>query len=107
MPYLGVTHLTGRQSYVPAGSDQFAMSVALPQRVKHGGIRELDGVPRSGRSDAPAVQDHQDDGLRHEVAAAAMASRLSGSSEAPPTSAPSMSGCDSSSAAFSGLTEPP
>ena len=41
------------------------------------------------------------------AAARQMAVSDSGSSDAPPTSAPSTSGCRSSSAALSGLTEPP
>ena len=45
---------------------------------------------------------------RYEVEAARqIAAKESGSSEAPPTRAPSIDGCDKSSAAFSGLTEPP
>ena len=40
-------------------------------------------------------------------AAATIAAKSSGSRLAPPTSAPSTSGWETSSSAFSGLTEPP
>ena len=106
MPDLGVPHLPLGQTDGTPGRDQAAVGIVVPERVEHRRVRHVHGVAGAGRSEAPAVEDDQDDRLGHE-AAAAIASRLSASSDAPPTSAPSMSGCASSSAAFSGLTEPP
>ena len=106
MPDLGVPHLPLGQTDGTPGRDQATVGIVVPERVEDRRVRHVHGVAGAGRSEAPAVEDDQDDRLGHE-AAAAIASRLSASSEAPPTSAPSMSGCASSSAAFSGLTEPP
>ena len=81
--------------------------VAVPERVedRRPGLR--DGVARPRRSAAPAVQDDE----RYErdwwAAVSQIAVKESTSREAPPTSAPSTSGCARSSSAFSGLTEPP
>ena len=73
-------------------------------RSKTGVRASSTAFPGPRRRAAPAVEDDE----RYEVdAARQIAAKESGSSEAPPTRAPSIEGCESSSAAFSGLTEPP
>ena len=104
VPDLGVAHLPRRQPDRLAGGLQRRVRVLAPEPVEHRRRRQLDGVARPGRRAAPAVEDDE----RYEVdAARQIAAKESGSSEAPPTSAPSIAGCERSSAAFSGLTEPP
>ena len=104
VPDLGVAHLTGRQADRLAGCLERRMRVLGPEPVEDRRVRELDGVSRAGRRQPPAIEDDE----RYErVPARQIAANDSTSSEAPPTSAPSTSGCPSSSAAFSGLTEPP
>ena len=75
-----------------------------PQPVEDRRVRELDRVSRAGRGAAPPVEDDEryEGKLRRQIAA-----KESTSSEAPPTSAPSTPGWPRSSAALSGLTEPP
>ena len=80
--------------------------VVAPQPVEDGRLGELDRVARAGRRDAPAVEDDERyEGIRAAVSHIAL--NDSTSSEAPPTRAPSTSGCASSTPALSGLTEPP
>ncbi len=105
VPDLGVPHLAVGQADGTAGSCELRVRVALPQRVEDGRLRQLDGVARAGRRQTPAVEDHERD--QRYVAARQMAANESGSRDAPPTSAPSTPGWASSSAALSGLTEPP
>ena len=101
---LGVAHLSLRQPDRLARGLQRRVRVLPPEPVEDGRLRQLDGVARPGRCAAPAVEDDE----RYEVdAARQIAAKESGSSEAPPTRAPSTDVCDISSAAFSGLTEPP
>ena len=101
---LGVPHLTRRQpDGLPRGL-QRRVRVVAPEPVEDRRAREVDRVAGAGRRAAPAVEDDE----RYEVEAARqIAAKESGSSEAPPTRAPSIAGWASSSAAFSGLTEPP
>ena len=101
---LGVAHLALREPDRLAGSLQRPARILAPEPVEHGRVGELDGVPRPGGRAAPAVQDDERyklDATRH------IASNDAGSREAPPTSAPSTALFASSSAAFSGFTEPP
>ena len=101
---LGVAHLAGRQADRLAGRRQPRVRVLVPEPVEHRRAGQLDRVARPGRRAAPPVEDHE----RYEVdAARQIAAKESGSSEAPPTSAPSIEGWARSSAAFSGLTDPP
>ena len=101
---LGVAHLPGRQADRLAGRLERRVRVLGPEPVEDGRVRELDRVPRPGRREAPPVEDDE----RYErVAARQIAANDSTSSEAPPTRAPSTSGWARSSAALSGLTEPP
>jgi hypothetical protein len=101
---LGVPHLSGREADGLTGCRQARVRVLAPQAVEDRRFGELDRIARPGGSTAPAVEDDE----RYEVAAARqMAAKESGSREAPPTSAPSSDGCERSSAAFSGFTEPP
>ena len=89
-----------------AGGAELRVRVAGDEPVEHGRLGERDRVPRPGRGEPPPVEDHE----RYERdrdAASQIARNESGSSDAPPTSAPSTSGCPSSSRAFSGFTEPP
>ncbi len=101
---LRVPHLARRQADRLAGGLEGRVRVLAPEPVEDGRVGELDRVAGAGRSAAPAVEDDE----RYEgEAARQIAANESGSSEAPPTSAPSSEGWASSSAAFSGLTEPP
>ena len=101
---LGVAHLPGREAYCLAGSLERGVWVLGPEAVEDGRVRQLDRVPRARRRAAPAVEDDE----RYEVGAARqIAVNDSTSSEAPPTRAPSTPGCARSSAALSGLSEPP
>ena len=105
---LRVPHLARREPHRLARRGERPVRVALPERVEHGRVRELDRVPRARRSDPPAVEDDEDDGLQAASAPARqIASNDGTSSEAPPTSAPSTSGSARSTPALSGFTEPP
>src|SRR4029079_7402976 len=104
VPDLGVAHLPGREPARLTGCRKRRVRKLAPEPVEDRRPRELHGVAGTGRSAAPAVEDDE----RYEVNAARQsAAKESGSSEAPPTSAPSIEGWERSSAAFSGLTEPP
>jgi hypothetical protein len=105
VPDLGVAHLSVRQADCLARGDELRVRIVAPQPVEDGRVRELDGVARPRRRDAPAVEDDE----RYEGVWAVwhIAVKDSTSREAPPTSAPSTAGSASSSAAFSGFTEPP
>ena len=111
VPDLRVAHLPVRQPDGGAGCDELRGRVTGDEVVEDRRPSELDRVPGPGRSDPPPVEDHERDERQplraHEAAARQIAANDSGSSEAPPTSAPSTAGCAISSAAFSGLTEPP
>ncbi len=108
VPHLRVPHLSHWKPDRLTGGGERRVRIAIPQRVEGGRARELDGVSRPGRGDPPAVQDDEDDGLQAASAAARqIASNDTRSSEAPPTSAPSTSGSGRSTAALSGLTDPP
>src|SRR5205085_2561241 len=103
---LRVPHLTRGEADRLAGRRDRLVGRGPPEPVEDRRRRELDSVPGAGRRAPPAVEDDE----RYErVAAAArqIASKDSTSSDAPPTSAPSTSDWPRSSAAFSGLTEPP
>ena len=104
MPDLGVAHLSGREPDGLTRCRERRVRELAPEPVEDRRSRQLDGVAGTGRSAAPAVEDDE----RYEVdAARQIAAKESGSSEAPPTSAPSIADWERSSAAFSGLTEPP
>ena len=108
---LGVAHLTVREPDGGARGVEPCRGVPPCQVVEDRRVREVDRVPRPRRGEAPAVEDHERDerlaARAHAAAALQIAAKEAGSSEAPPTRAPSTSGCASSSAAFSGFTEPP
>ena len=101
---LRVAHLPGRQSDRLAGGLERRVRELRPQTVEDRRAGELDRVARSGRRAAPPVQNDEN---YERTAASQIAANDSTSSDAPPTSAPSTFGCDRSSSAFSGLTEPP
>src|SRR3954467_8157894 len=104
MPDLGVAHLPRRQADRLARGLQGRVRVLGPEAVEDLRVRELDRVPGARRRAAPAVQDDE----RYEgEAARQIPVNDSTSSDAPPTRAPSTPSSASSSAAFSGLTEPP
>ncbi len=111
MADLRVAHLALGQADRRAGRAELRGRIAGDEVVEDGCARELDRVARAGRGDPPAVEDHERDerqpGAAHGRAARQIAANEAGSSEAPPTSAPSTAGWAISSAAFSGLTEPP
>ena len=106
MADLGVAHLPGGQPDGLARRGERRVRVLRPEPVEDRRVGELDRVPRAGRGDAPAVEDHERY-ERERAAASHIAANDSMSSDAPPTSAPSTSGCAISSSALSGLTEPP
>ncbi len=104
MAHLRVAHLSVREPDGLPGGPQLRVRIACAELVEDGCARQLDCVSRPGRGDTPSVQDDE----RYErEPARQIAAKLSGSREAPPTSAPSTSGWPSSSSALSGLTEPP
>ena len=104
MADLGVAHLALRQPDRLSRGLQRRVRKLAPEPIEDRRPRELDRVAGPRRRAAPAVEDDE----RYEVdAARQIAAKESGSSEAPPTRAPSIDVCDKSSAAFSGLTEPP
>src|SRR4051812_37993451 len=104
MADLRVAHLARRQPGGLTRSVEPRVRKFLPEAVEDRRVRQLDGIARTGRRAAPPVEDDE----RYEwVAARQIARKESTSSDAPPTSAPSTSVCASSSAALSGLTEPP
>src|SRR5262249_10847357 len=103
---LGVPHLAGRQADRLAGRVESRVWIRPPEPAEDRRVGQLDGIPRPRRGAAPAVEDDEryewcGDAARH------IAANDSRSSEAPPTSAPSMSRSAQSSSAFSGFTEPP
>ena len=100
---LAVPHLPGRQAGRLAGRLDRRVRELAPEPVEDRRVGKLDGVARAGRRAAEAVEDDE----RYEREARHIAANESTSSEAPPTSAPSIAGCARSSAAFSGFTEPP
>ena len=101
---LRVAHLAGRQADRLARGLDRRVRVLGPEPVEDRRLGELDRVPRARRRAAPAVEDDENYRL---AAVRQIAVNDSTSSEAPPTSAPSTPSCESSSSAFSGLTEPP
>ena len=105
VPHLGVPHLAGGQADGLARGGERRVWEQAPEGVEDRRLGEVDGVPRARRGEAPAIED--DERYEREAAVRHRLEKDAGSSEAPPTRAPSMSGCASSSAAFSGLTEPP
>ena len=84
---------------------ELRVRIVAPEPVEDWCVRERDGVAGARRRAAPAVED--DERYEREAAAWQIAVNDSTSSEAPPTRAPSTSGCERSSTALSGLTEPP
>ena len=98
----------GRPTASPEASS-VVCGYSAQSRSNTGRVRELDRVAGAGRGDAPAVEDDERDEreLTLRCGAAQIAANESRSSEAPPTSAPSTSGCERSSSALSGFTEPP
>ena len=102
--HLRVPHLAGREADGFSRGFERRVRVRAPEAVEVRRFGELDGVAGTGRRTAPAVEDDE----RYErIAARQISVKESRSREAPPTRAPSTAGCESSSAAFSGLTEPP
>ena len=104
---LGVAHLPLRKTNRSAGSVERRVGVAGPERVEDRRVGELDRVPGTRRRAAPPVEDDERYERESRAAVSQIAVNDSTSSEAPPTSAPSTSGCASNSSAFSGFTEPP
>src|SRR3954471_15466470 len=106
MADLAVSHLSRRQPDRAARGLERRVGKGPPEPVEIRSVRELDGVARSSRCAAPAVED--DEGYELVLAPARqIAMKDSSSSDAPPTSAPSTSGPPRSSSALSGLTDPP
>ena len=107
---LGVAHLPlGKADVAPLGRE-LGVGELRPEPVEDRRLGDRDRVAGAGLGDAPAVEDDQRDRgsrWRHYPAASTIAANSAGSRLAPPTSAPSMSGWAISSAALSGLTEPP
>ena len=106
MADLGVAHLAVRQADRRARGDELRVRMVAPQPVEDGRVGELDRVARARRRDSPAVEDDESyEGIRAAVSHIAL--KESTSRDAPPTRAPSTSGCASSAPALSGLTDPP
>ena len=106
---LGVAHLPfGEADVAPLGRE-LGVGELRPEPVEDRRLGDRDRVAGAGLGDAPAVEDDQRDGGDggHYPAASTIAANSAGSRLAPPTRAPSMSGWAISSAALSGLTEPP
>ena len=103
--HLRVPHLAVRKPDRLARRREGRVRERGPETVEHRCLGELDRISRAGRGEAPAVEDHEryerEAAIRHRL------EKDAASSEAPPTSAPSTAGWLRSSAAFSGLTEPP
>ena len=104
--HLRVAHLALGQTDVPSRGRELGVREAREQRIEDRGVRELDGIAGTRRRDPESVQDDERDRSRH-AAARTIPAKVCGSRLAPPTSAPSISAWPISSAAFSGLTEPP
>src|SRR5438067_1799349 len=103
---LRVSHLRFRESDGRARGDERRVRTVPPEPVEHRRLGELDRVAGAGRRDPPPVEDDERyEGIRAAVSHIAVKESIS--REAPPTRAPSTSGCASSPAALSGLTEPP
>src|SRR3954465_4498426 len=108
VPDLRVAHLALGEPDGRPPRRQLAVRIALPQVVEDRRRGQRDGVARAVRRDPPAVEDDEADRRDgHPRAASTMAAKSATSRDAPPTSAPSTSGRANSSAALSGLTEPP
>ena len=111
VPDLRVAHLALRQPDGLARRLQRGTRVLRPEPVEDGCLGELDRVSRPRRSETPAVEDDERDERRHAAAASAAAAQIASnagaSREAPPTSAPSTSGCARSPRALSAFTDPP
>ena len=114
MADLRVPHLARRQAHRGPGRLQLADRPPLADRVPGRHPRRQQRVPLRILVDPEPVEDAQDDGPGHAMlarhvahrpgatAAAPMAAKPSGSREAPPTSAPSTSGCEKNSARVGG-----
>ena len=111
VPHLGVAHLPFGEPHRRSRGGQPGRRVRRHEMVEYRGLRELDGIPRPRWRDPPAVEHDERDKRRrrraHVTAARQIAANDSGSSEAPPTRAPSIALWAMSSAAFSGFTDPP
>ena len=89
MTDLGVAHLALGQAHGLTRCLQGRVRIAAPEPVEDRCLRELDRIARPGRRAAPTVEDDE----RYEVdAARQIAVKESGSSDAPPTRAPSTEG---------------
>src|SRR4029450_9777482 len=106
MSDLRVAHLPRRQPDRLPGCLERGMRVLGPQPVEDRRVGQLDRVSGPRRRAPPPVQDDECYELMR-AAVSQIATKESGSSEAPPTSAPSTSAWRSSSSAFSGFTEAP
>ena len=96
---------SGRPTAGPDASS-CACGKSRHRRSKTGVSASSIALPGPGRRDSPAVEDDERyEGIRAAVSHIAL--KESTSSDAPPTRAPSTSGCASSAPALSGLTEPP
>ena len=106
MADLRVAHLAIGKADVAALGGELGVGETGPEAIEDGRIRERYRIARARLGQPPTVEDDEGErGNRH--AALTIAANSVGSRLAPPTRAPSMSGCAISSAAFAGLTEPP
>src|SRR5580692_1085164 len=127
MSHLAVSHLPVRQAHRAPTRRQRRVRICLPQRVENRRARQRDRVAWTRIGKPPPVEHDQastwDRQLSrpthpvhhprrpcphaHQAAAVTICANACASSDAPPTSAPSTSVSVKSSAAFSGLTDPP
>ena len=104
--HLGIAHLTVRQADGLTRGVELGVRVVVPEPVEDRSVRKLDRVARPGWRDSPTVEDDERyEGIR--AAASHIAVKEWTSRDAPPTRAPSTSGCAKSPSALSGLTDPP
>src|SRR2546423_5447834 len=109
VPDLGVAHLPLRQPDSAAPRGQGRVRVRGPERIEDRRVGQRDRVAGTVLRQPPPVEDDEADRRAHCAAAAAftISTSPSGSRDAPPTRAPSMSGWPSRSPALSGFTLPP
>src|SRR5438132_606334 len=116
VPDLAVAHLALWQADGRTGGSQLAVRPGEGEPIPGRQPRSQQRIARGVVGEAPAIEHAEDHGpgsipryghARASAAMRTMAAKRAASSDAPPTSAPSMSGWVKNSAAFSGVQLPP